>query len=306
MSNLVNEFSWSKSRDAMFNSCLRQYYWNYYGSWGGWNYKADPFIRELYIMKNLNSIPTWVGSTVHGTIKWVISGMVNTKIVVPQEDVLKRLYQNMDNDWHASQNGFYRDEPKKMPGLIEHYYKMPVGDRDFEQAYATAEQCIQTFYEFYRLSQALPDPDYQVISVEQLDKIFVEGVNVWVICDLVLRWRDKIHIIDWKTGKVLENDEEDIQLATYALYPLFKGLCSRPEEIVVHLINLSHDETTAKDGTQEMINWAERYILESANKMVSLLSDEEMNVARKEDFPLTDNQNLCRRCNFRKACGRRK
>jgi hypothetical protein len=290
----------------MFNSCLRQYYWNYYGSWGGWDYSADPFIRELYIMKNLNSVPMWIGSSVHETVKWVINRIVNMKTIMQQEEVLKRLHQNMDNDWHASQNGFYRDEPKKTPGLIEHYYKMPVGDRDFEQAYAVAEQCIQTFFQHPQFSQALLDPTCQVISVEQLDKILVEGVTVWVICDLILRWRGKIHIIDWKTGKSLGNDEENIQLAIYALYPLSKGLCFRPEEIVVHLINLNLHETTTKEETQEMINWAESYILESANKMVSLLRDDEINDAQQEDFPLTDNQNLCRWCNFRKACGRLK
>ena len=210
----------------------------------------------------------------------------------------------MDNDWRASQDGEYRDDPKNMPGLIEHYYKMPVGDNDFQQAYTAAAQCVQTLYQHPLFSQALLDPVCEIVSVEKMDKIFVEGVSVWVVCDLVMRWQGKVHIIDWKTGKSSENGAQNIQLATYALYTLAKGLCSRPDEIVVQLVNLNQNETVTTDVTQETINMAEKYILESANKMVSLLSDEEINVARKEDFPLTDNQNLCRWCNFRKACGR--
>ena len=33
---LLPEFSWSLSRHGTFETCRRQYYWNYYGSWQGW------------------------------------------------------------------------------------------------------------------------------------------------------------------------------------------------------------------------------------------------------------------------------
>ena len=33
MADLVNEFSWSRSRDATFQDCRRKYYLHYYGSW---------------------------------------------------------------------------------------------------------------------------------------------------------------------------------------------------------------------------------------------------------------------------------
>ena len=45
MTDLVNEFSWSRTRDNCFKECRRRYYFQYYGSWGGWDAEADPLAR---------------------------------------------------------------------------------------------------------------------------------------------------------------------------------------------------------------------------------------------------------------------
>ncbi|NOZ64350.1 MAG: hypothetical protein GXO71_05370, partial [Caldiserica bacterium] len=47
MKELVNEFSWSKSRDIIFRECPRKYYFNYYGSWGGWKFDAPERTRQI-------------------------------------------------------------------------------------------------------------------------------------------------------------------------------------------------------------------------------------------------------------------
>ena len=52
MTELTNEFSWSKSRDEIFQTCPRQYYFNYYGYWGGWQKDAPERIRQIYLLKN--------------------------------------------------------------------------------------------------------------------------------------------------------------------------------------------------------------------------------------------------------------
>jgi len=46
MSEIRNEFSWSKSRDEIFQTCPRQYYFNYYGYWGSWEKGALLARRE--------------------------------------------------------------------------------------------------------------------------------------------------------------------------------------------------------------------------------------------------------------------
>ena len=53
MAELKNKLTWSASRHGTFSYCKRQYWWGYYGSWGGWNRDAPAQAREAYMLKNL-------------------------------------------------------------------------------------------------------------------------------------------------------------------------------------------------------------------------------------------------------------
>ena len=69
MSTFKNEFSWSISRDRVFQTCPRQYYFNYYGYWGGWDINAPARIRQIYILKQLKNRYMWAGAKVHDCIE---------------------------------------------------------------------------------------------------------------------------------------------------------------------------------------------------------------------------------------------
>src|ERR671927_294507 len=69
MAELTNDFTWSKSRHEKFGECLRAYYYQYYGSWGGWEAAPGSRERELYVLKKLSSRWQWAGSVVHGAIR---------------------------------------------------------------------------------------------------------------------------------------------------------------------------------------------------------------------------------------------
>ena len=51
MTELKNEFSWSKTRDEIFRTCPRQYWFAYYGYWNGWHENASERTRKIYILK---------------------------------------------------------------------------------------------------------------------------------------------------------------------------------------------------------------------------------------------------------------
>src|SRR5215475_10053588 len=59
MPELLNEFSWSRSRDGSFQECRRKYFYHYYGAWGGWDTTAAEDVRRLYILKQLASRQQW-------------------------------------------------------------------------------------------------------------------------------------------------------------------------------------------------------------------------------------------------------
>jgi hypothetical protein len=47
MGEIRCELSWSPSRAKTFESCRRQYFYQYYGSWRGWEAKASEAARQL-------------------------------------------------------------------------------------------------------------------------------------------------------------------------------------------------------------------------------------------------------------------
>ena len=69
MSTFKNEFSWSISRDRVFQICPRQYYFNYYGYWGGWESNAPQRVKQIYVLKQLKNRYMWSGAKVHDCIE---------------------------------------------------------------------------------------------------------------------------------------------------------------------------------------------------------------------------------------------
>ena len=84
MTTFKNEFSWSVSRDETFQKCHRMYYFQYYGSWGGWEIDTDDRTRMIYILKQLQNRQMWAGSKVHecieNTIKTIKDGQKSVNV----------------------------------------------------------------------------------------------------------------------------------------------------------------------------------------------------------------------------------
>jgi hypothetical protein len=50
------------------------------------------------------------------------------------------------------------------------------------------------------------------------------------------------------------------------------------------------------------LDHARAFITRSAGNMKALLLDPVANLARREDFPMVERPQVCRRCNFRRLC----
>lgn len=72
MSKLINEFAWSHSRHQTFQTCLKRYFFAYYGAWGGWEESAPAPTRELYILKRLSTRQQWAGHHAHVAIETLV------------------------------------------------------------------------------------------------------------------------------------------------------------------------------------------------------------------------------------------
>src|SRR5690242_16486769 len=125
MTDLKNELSWSKSREDVFSHCKRQYYYRYYGSWGGWESGADPRVREYYVLSKLKSRHMWAGEVVHECIERSLRNIEAGIDPLPTEEIIAITKDRMRAEFRSSREGLYRDKPKSC-ALAEHEFKEAV------------------------------------------------------------------------------------------------------------------------------------------------------------------------------------
>ena len=300
---LQNEFSWSKSRDGVFNACLRAYYYHYYGSWNGWRHDAPPDVRELYIMKNLQSVPLWTGAVIHDAVRQVVQALSQGK-TLPVEQALISARERMQRDLEESRSGRFRRRPNRMCGLLEHYYGLPLTNETIQEAMVSAEGCIRRFYTTASYRKMLELGPSGILEVERLESVRLSGSKVWVSPDVILRNEDdSITIVDWKTGRSASSDATRLQLAIYGIYAV-QSYGASPQSLLGVEENLRLGEEHVYPLKEWVLDEARKYVDNSIRKMQALLHDQARNIALIRDFPMTDNLAVCMGCRFRRACER--
>lgn len=308
MAELQNEFSWSKSRHDKFRECRRAYFDAYYGSWGGWSAPAGSPVRELYVLKKLSSRWQWAGSVVHDAIKQVLTRARASGDLWPLERVLEQTRQKARAQFGASRDKSYWRESSKIVGLTEHEYAEPVAGADWKQLYESViDGSLRAFYRSEVLEEIRRTPRDRWLGVDELDHWFFEGTKIWVAVDFAYRDAEgRVHLLDWKTGK--ERGVDHTQVASYALYARQKWDV-RPDGVVGGLVYLVQDgdrpaERTSVAADEPALEACRELMRGSIAEMRSALVDREKNVARVEDFPQIEDRERCRRCPFRRPCGR--
>jgi hypothetical protein len=308
MPDLQNEFSWSKSRHEKFKDCRRAYYFAYYGSWGGWEAKPGSVVRELYVLKKLSSRWQWAGSTVHAALKRALARARGTGELPALERVLEDTRARARGEWASSRDKSYWREASRIVGLVEHEYGEAVPDADWKRLYdQVVEGSLRAFYASPVLEEIRRTPRERWLTVDELDAWAFEGTKIWVAVDFAYRDADgRVHVLDWKTGK--ERGVDHVQVGIYALYA--KQKWGVPTDAVVGgLVYLVGNgvpagervSVAADDAALEACTAAMRG---SIATMKAALEDPARNVAREEAFPRLEEREPCRRCPFRRPCGR--
>lgn len=295
---LKNEFSWSKSRHAKLEECPRQYYYQYYGSWGGWEWDADPAVRELYILKKLTTRPAWAGSTVHDAVKQVLTVLRDGGLPPDLPRVIDATHRRMQAQFRESRDRLYR--VRKAFGLVEHEYEEPVSDQDWKDNWEAVKACLEAFFGSRWLTLAASLPRERWLPIDELGSFRFEGTKIFAAPDFAYRTADGgAVVVDWKTGQQRESDRE--QLLGYAMFardtwdvPLEKLECR-----VVYLPSAAEDEVRVDAPEVEAFSARMRTSIE---RMKSLLDDPAENTARLDRFPATGDERACRRCPFRRPC----
>lgn len=299
MTTFKNEFSWSISRDDIFRKCHRMYYFQYYGSWGGWDTEADDRTRMIYILKQLQNRHVWAGNMVHecieNTIKTIKDGHESLNMTHSIDETLARMRQ----EFRSSKNKTYLVNPKTC-ALYEHEYDLAIPETEWKHMANHVEECLKQFFNSAVYKEILQISKNQWLELEQFPYFYWNDVKIYASLDFAFRRDDEIIIYDWKTGRE-EPNKDKFQLACYGLFAVQKwGSKAKNVKLIDYFLsNGKQNEYRFVDFRLDQIN---DYILNSIDEMKRLLDDPQDNIAREDFFPFTDNEPTCQYCNYSKIC----
>jgi len=279
----------------MFESCQRQYFFNYYGSWGGWYNTADEQTRLLYRLKKMTTLPQMTGSVVHDAIGRVLNGLQKGHEITPRaaETYATQLFDRHIED---SLEKRWQRSASKHTNLFEHYY-----GQDLDQD-AGRDRVVENVNAFFASEafQILQDtPPNQWLSVEALTSFIFNATKLWVSLDVAVRQNGGVSIFDWKTGR--EREADRLQLAVYALYASNAWGVAPPNlQLQDVYLQAGVVRSITVDGT--VLDQTRQIIQKSIVEMRDLLDDSNLNSASIDKFPMIENRSTCASCTFKSIC----
>lgn len=298
--DLINNFSWSFSRDSLFKQCQRAYYYNYYGYWLGWDKKSDQSCKDAYRLKNITGLDLLVGDVVHKTIKHVITVYKTAGTIIDFNTAFDIALEKFSTAYTKSQNQDWQVKIKDNPNLFEHYYGINISDDKLHQKIAKIEQCLVKFYQLDFFNSVKSD---EIFSVDTLDSFFLEEFTLWAALDLVIKKGDNYYIYDWKTGK--ENEKDLFQLSLY-IYYIVNYHNANIENVYICPVYLLNDELPKFNYLKLSQDFDFQTIYDrissSANEMLSMLTDFEHNILNIDDTKKTTDSKTCNWCKFKELC----
>lgn len=288
-----NWFAYAYSAWGAYRECPRRWWLSKVLFWRGWEQKADPDSRLAYQLTKMSNCASLAGNCLHE----IFSDQVRRDPERTLEQALARFEYMMQRGWNQSLSGKWRERPKHVVCLHEHYYRSPWAEKNFDQARENGRVSIANFFELTLLKKIRAS---KIACVEELEQVEIEGVDVWVKVDLeISRPDDVVVIIDWKGGK--ERPEHRAQAAIYALSRVARGIPR--EKIWVALAYVQEPRVEYLQFTEENLDAARMLIREGAAELRSLLTPPgDKNLGPKSNFPMTEDEYLCRYCDMFHVC----
>ncbi|MBN2543092.1 PD-(D/E)XK nuclease family protein [bacterium] len=294
-----NIFSWSASRNKIFNTCKRYYYYQYYAHWGGWSRDADRFTRKCYMLKNMTNVVMWSGSIVHNVAERTLKYLRNGKLW-DYESVKNYALAQWDSGWKQSKEQTWRyGDYKNNLNLFEHYYGKELKPEYLQEMKDRVMFCVDKFYngEVFKKAQEISSANWK--ALEELWDFRVNGYKVFVKMDFGIQEGPILKLYDWKTGPYKEEDV--VQLYCYALYAVDQWQW-KPENIEIILVYLFGERMDVHKIDIDKLALARNTIIENCGEMTALLDDPAENIASIEKFPRVEDERICEQCFFKEIC----
>lgn len=310
-----NSFSWSFSQAKDFSACPRRYYWQRYGSWGGWEDMAPKGVKAAYRLKQMKNRFALSGIAVDLAVKAAIKSVSQGKETTLEEALdlasaylRKAWIEHMESRWQAN--------PKRYTCIKEIYYgEFSPDDAEARLMWAAGIKervglCLENFYGMIlpKIRQYLAKGSLVAFSETDFfekESFTLGGIKIYASPDTVIQLDDKLVILDWKTGRPRQFYAH--QMETYGLWAQCRHDVPA-DEIELELVYLPDGTTQKVPYGDEEAKQTFGYIKETVDDMSDKLKDRD--IARNEPlkmacFEQTDKLEVCAHCNFMELCDRR-
>lgn len=275
------------------------YYYQYYGFWGGWDLAADKRTRTIYILKQLQNRQMWAGSKVHECIESTLNEIKTGIEKIDSEQKIETILDLMRKEFLNSKNKKYLTTPKTC-ALFEHEYGLEVTETEWKSNADNVVECLKLFFNSDVYMEILKLTENQWLEMEQFPYFYLNDVKIYAVLDFAFRRNDEIIIYDWKTGR--EDPEKDkFQLACYGLFATQKWDI-KPENVKLVDFFLSNGKQNEYRLVDFKSGQIKNHILNSIDEMKKRLENPNENIARENSFIFTENEQICKYCNYNKIC----
>ena len=278
---------WSATRYDTFRTCKRQYFYTYYA-------RFDPVHPRKRIddLKAMTTIPLEVGNIVHDVLEVLLRRLLKTEEEIDRNrlfDYARR--KTMDYCAGKVFSEIYYHE-------IDHLDLAEIEDR--------VKTCLANFINSERFDwltrRAVSNKDNWLIEPGGYGETRIDGMKAYCKVDFLFPLKDKIFIVDWKTGK--PNDARHRkQLTGYASWASFH--LSRPASDIVPVIAYLQPVYSEKELLLNEFDIEEFtvQVRKETEEMYGFCADVQENIPRsKAEFRKTANKVFCEYCNFRELC----
>lgn len=278
---------WSVSRYDRFSNCKRQYFYDYYSKFD----KEFP-IEKITQLKSLTSVPLETGNIVHDVIRDLLLRLQKTSLPIDKKKFLQYAFEKTNQ--YCSAKTF-----------TEVYYKQK-NTVSSDDLFPAVEKTLVNFLNSQRLrwifETAVKASANWVIEPEGFGETRIADYKAYCKVDYLIPVDDKIHILDWKTGKQ-DIQKHSKQLMGYALWACYH-FDAKFNDILPAIVYLcpSYSENAIELKEEYLANLKQQ-IIEETLQMYEYLSNIEKNKPKdKEFFQKTDNGFFCKYCNYRELC----
>jgi hypothetical protein len=299
---LENLLVWSAHRSRTVGSCERKYYYNYVGSWEGWDTSSPPEVQAAYRVKHLTTIDLEVGQIIHGQISALFEKALAGRAINPSTEI-RNAQEKFKVFLQCSESRRLEDLTAKRRKLFVHETGGSIDPKEVLGYLDKIEAQLNDFFRFADVKTILADPS--LLLRDFLDPNNFEITNELDVparlrTDAVYLLADRLIICDWKCGAPREEDHQ-LQGSVYDIFVRHRLALEAGVPVEVRFYYLGTGQVVAhsfsEDDRAETL-WA---IGEQFQTLRTYSEDPRLNVGREERFHARVSR-ACFGCNHRLMC----